>query len=238
MTRNQKDSLWEKAPAWRGLTVTASFLTLAAFALPVLLSQPEQAPQPAPVRAQAAPMRVAVAPQPVTVAPPPAILTLPPRVSAPPAHAPTAIPPVRAAAIPVPAIVVPQTAPASGAPVCGLRQSATAPVLIGLGTVTGFEDHALSMARIEMTEAQSGGKIDPDYIDNQRVIVQRPNGQNTVFILPKNLQVHIGDRVTLQNGYRNMALPCNYVPIQIASDIGPAPAAALSGEAATTSQQN
>src|ERR1700760_3427407 len=42
-------SLWEGAPAWRGLTVTASFLTLAAVALPLLLPQSE-APHVAPQR--------------------------------------------------------------------------------------------------------------------------------------------------------------------------------------------
>jgi hypothetical protein len=107
-----------------------------------------------------------------------------------------------------------------------LRQTAIAPVLIGLGTIAGFEDRAASLARISVTESQSGGKIDPDYIDNQRVIVHRNNGRNQVFIVPKGMVVNVGDRVTLQDGYRNMALPCNYIPIQIASDIGPPPAAA------------
>ncbi len=56
--------------------------------------------------------------------------------------------------------------------------------------------------------------------------MHRNNGRNQVFIVPKGMVVNVGDRVTLQNGYRNMALPCNYIPIQIASDIGPPPAAA------------
>jgi hypothetical protein len=31
----------------------------------------------------------------------------------------------------------------------------------------------------------------------------------------------VGDRVTLQDTYRNMNLPCNYIPNLIVGDVGP-----------------
>ena len=103
------------------------------------------------------------------------------------------------------------------------------PRLFGLGTVVGFEDHALSLARIQLTESQNGGKIDPNYIDNQRVLVHRMNGMDIVLILPKGMTVNIGDRVTMQSSYRSAALPCNYVPNQIATDLGPPPPPSQTG---------
>jgi hypothetical protein len=117
----------------------------------------------------------------------------------------------------------PQAASQSTASVCNMQQRDIAPRLIGLGTIIGFEDHALSLARIQLTEANVGGMIDPNYVENQRVTVRRNNGQEGVFIVPKGMSVQVGDRVILQNGYRNTALPCSYVPVQIASDIGPPP---------------
>lgn len=101
----------------------------------------------------------------------------------------------------------------------------TAPGLpqhFGVGVVVGFENHDISLARIQLTQTQMGGKIDPAYIDLQRVHLRMPNGRIVTFIQPKNLTVRIGDRVTVQDSYRNVNLPCNYIPQQITSDLGPA----------------
>jgi hypothetical protein len=72
VSASRGESLWEKAPGWRSLTIAASVLTLAALALP-LLPAPETAPlHPAPVAqlapAVATPPAVAQ-PQPVPAAP-------------------------------------------------------------------------------------------------------------------------------------------------------------------------
>jgi hypothetical protein len=96
------------------------------------------------------------------------------------------------------------------------------PQHFGLGTVVGFENHDISLARIQLTQTQMGGKIDPAYIANQRVNLRMPNGRIVIFIRPDNLPVHLGDRVTVQDSYRNVSLPCNYVPQLITSDLGPA----------------
>jgi hypothetical protein len=221
--------LWDNAPAWRNLIIAATLLTAVAAALPVLLppqmnaivTAPARIVSPPVVRALSAPARQLAVP---VLAPP---SEQKPRVRAAalaPARQNQAQPAQQVQPAPQQIQPVQQTQPAQPANVCTLRPMSPTPQLIGLGTVIGFEDHALSLARIQVTEAQAGGKIDPAYIDNQRIIVQRPSGQTSVFILPKGMTVQIGDRVTLQNGYRNMALPCNYIPVEIATDIGPAPA--------------
>src|SRR4051812_16203460 len=198
------ESLWEKAPAWRRLTMAASVLTLAAVATPLLLPQP----QPAQPHVQV----VAVAAHPE--APPPKI---------------AASPPVQLAALPPPThAVTPLVRPATPAPqsnVC-LLVGPPAPNHFDAGKVVSFEDHATSLARIQLTQAHNGGQIDPDYVDNQRVTVELRSGQYVVFLVPKTMQVQVGDRVNVQGGYRNINLPCNYVPNLITADLGPAPAAA------------
>lgn len=254
----KRDALWEKAPAWRNLSVIASMLTLAVVALPILLpAEDGSAPKSAVAPADAGVAPSPPVPQAMPVSPPALFAPQTPGKAAPPiGQSPTPIiprgysvdgppsalaaplltpatpqPPAEASSLPTPGAplpaIVPETAENPAVSACALRQTATAPRLIGMGTIIGFEDRAASLARIPVTESLSGGEIDPDYIDNVRVIVRRNNGQNTVFIVPKGMVVHLGDRVTLQDSYRNMALPCNYVPIQIASDIGPAPAQLL-----------
>jgi hypothetical protein len=120
------------------------------------------------------------------------------------------LPPPRVAAARVPA------------PVCRMTMP-DAPLNHSRGVVIGFEDHATSLARIPRSEASAGGRIDPAYIDNLRVRVRFDSGQVVVLILPKTLTVRAGDRVTAQSGYRNAALPCNYIPNLITADLGPVP---------------
>ena len=93
---------------------------------------------------------------------------------------------------------------------------------MGVGRVVAFEDHATSLARIQLTQRQNGGLIDPDYIENLRVHVLLGNGDMRVLIVPRTMQVHAGDMITCQGGYRNLNLPCNYVPNLVTSDLGPA----------------
>lgn len=214
----QQGSLWENAPGWRNLTLAASLLTLTAVALPVLLPDPGA---PA-TTIDAAP---SVAPQPPSTPPalPPAP-TPPPEVPAPaqPGAVASLVPPSAPATAPV----APQTAAEPAAPVCSMVPLDTGPRLEGLAIVMGFEDHASSLLRIQRSEALLRAKIDPDFIENQRVFIRGTRtGRNGVFILPKGMEVKIGDRVMLQSNYRNAALPCNWIPGLIAYDIGPPPPA-------------
>lgn len=126
----------------------------------------------------------------------------------------------------------PIPAPATQSNVCPMVMPPS-PITFGIGVVMSFDDRAMSMARIQFTQAQTHGQIDPNYIDNQRVIVRLGSGELRVFLVPKTMQVHPGDRVTFQGIYRNMNLPCNYVPNLITADAGPAPQNATSGSATT-----
>lgn len=189
-----QESLWEKAPAWRNLTIAASFLTLAAVALPVLLPQPEvmiSAPQTAFIK-PAAPA---------------------PSISAPaaPAAAPVPAEPAHVAALPD------SQTPAQA---CGLRQPA-GPYPMGLGTIIGFETPAQSLADIPRREARLGGTIDPAYVHDLRAMVRQDDGRVQGFDVLPGMTVNMGDRVTLQDSYRNQSRPCSYIPILITADSGP-----------------
>jgi hypothetical protein len=113
---------------------------------------------------------------------------------------------------------VPQ--PQTQSTVCSIIGPQT-PIPRGYGRVVSFIDHGTAMALIQMTQRNAGGLIDPDYVDNQRVAVQVGNGMTRTVLVPKTMQVHIGDTIAWQEGYRNMNLPCNYVPSLITSDLGP-----------------
>jgi hypothetical protein len=138
------------------------------------------------------------------------------------------LPPAAPVTAPAPS---PIPAPATQSDVCRMVMPPL-PVALGNGVVMAFEDRATSLARIQLTQAQNKGVIDPNYIDNQRVTVRMGDGQYHVFLVPKTLQVHPGDRVSFQSGYRNVNLPCNYVPNLITADRGPAPQNTATGPAA------
>lgn len=244
-------SLWEGAPAWRGLAVTASFFTLAAVALPLLLPQPE-APHVAPQRMVQHVGMSAPRPVPPTIKPAVPMVAMPPAALQPaaPVHSavaralahpavspiPQAPAPVQTASLPPATPVGSATAPISNPTLAPTGQSNVclmvmppSPTGFGSGMVMSFEDRATSMARIQVTQAHAGGQIDPDYIDNQRVTVRLVDGEYRVFLVPKTMQVHAGDRVNGQGSYRNINLPCSYIPNLITADLGPAPENAASG---------
>jgi hypothetical protein len=85
-----------------------------------------------------------------------------------------------------------------------------------------FEDRATSLVRTKHNEAELGGKIDPDYLDNQRVSVKLSNGSYRIFIMPKTLTVRLGDTVVVQSLYKNVNRACEYIPPLVTSDLGPA----------------
>ena len=93
---------------------------------------------------------------------------------------------------------------------------------MGLGTIIGFETPAQALADIPRREALQGGAIDPAYVNDLRATVRQDGGRVQGFDVPQGMNVQVGDRVTLQNSYRNQNLPCSYVPILIVADSGPA----------------
>jgi hypothetical protein len=108
---------------------------------------------------------------------------------------------------------------------CALR-TPPAPNALGAGVITAFIDHDRAIALVDRTQQQAGGKIDPDYIDNQRVTVRLDNGGRATVLIPKPMSVRLGDRVTVQGAYRNAQLPCNYIPNLVTADLGPSPSPA------------
>lgn len=258
----KQQRLWDQAPGWRNLVITASLLTTVALALPLM---PEPAAKSAAIAAQPRPHPVQTA----TLAPAPAKPVLAPITPAPVAPAPAApapatpvrpalhtaiVKPVTAHAAPStpaaqPATAQPATAqpaPATASPPAQLASAAPQPtpstaaepatadpskvcLLNGplaphpqdVGRVVAFEDRAMALARIQLTQSISHGQIDPAYVDNQRVHIDLGNGHIRVVLVPRGMTVSMGDIVMVQSGYRNMSLPCNYVPNLITSDLGP-----------------
>src|SRR6185312_10335923 len=105
---------------------------------------------------------------------------------------------------------------------CALR-AAPAPVALGNGTVQSLVERTEAEAMIVRTQAMAGGKIDPDYANNQRLAVTLDDGQRFTVLAPPGMVVHVGDRVAVQSSYRNAQLPCNYVPNLVTADLGSAP---------------
>ena len=104
----QQEKLWDRAPAWRGLTMIASVLTLAALATPLLVPQPVELSPPV------AASHIAAAPQAVRPATPAPAMTLPapqiapqPQATAPVSPHIAALPPAVQPAAPAPAMTLP-----------------------------------------------------------------------------------------------------------------------------------
>jgi predicted aspartyl protease len=107
----------------------------------------------------------------------------------------------------------------SGAAGCAL-QVPPAPAELGPGTVTTLMTAAMVKANIEGGQAQLHGLMDPAYADRTAVVVHLDSGRDQVGRAPPGLDVHVGDRVTLQGVYRNAALPCHYIPNLVTADQG------------------
>jgi hypothetical protein len=63
--------------------------------------------------------------------------------------------------------------------------------------------------------------MDPTYVGRTAVVVHLDSGRDQVGRMPPGLDVHVGDRVSLQGVYRNAALPCHYIPNLVTADLGP-----------------
>ncbi len=91
---------------------------------------------------------------------------------------------------------------------------------MGLGTVQGVEDHAVSAARIVRVQQQAKGQIDPDYADTPRVLVRLDSGETHAVAVLTAMQPKVGDRVEVLGLARNSKLPCNYLPVRVGSIVG------------------
>lgn len=207
------ESLWEKAPAWRGLAIAAFLLTGLAAATPALL--PEPAP-PHPLVASAAP----AAPAPHIAAPQAKASSMPqplmPQPLPPVHHHPHVLP---HAVAPVAPQVATAVLPSQS---CSINMPATPHPMSG--TVVGFIPHDQSLRIFRNTQRFSGGTVNAGYIDEARVMVQPDPGTwggSHNPVVPPGLTVAIGDHVTYQTPYRDPVQLCGFIPSQVTADQGP-----------------
>ncbi|HEX3888663.1 MAG TPA: hypothetical protein VHW05_14295 [Phenylobacterium sp.] len=90
------------------------------------------------------------------------------------------------------------------------------PVSMGPGTVQGVEDHEVSAARVVTTQQRVGGRIDPDYADTPRVLVQLDSGQTHAVATKAAESPQPGDRVEVVSLTVSHKQPCSYLPVRIA----------------------
>ncbi len=190
------------------------------FAPPQLNGPPPQALRTTPPAAMAA----SRAQEPVTASAPirtasiPPLPPSPPQTTADPGPALQASPKSSASSAPQTDAPGSQTAQDIASPqTCRLRLPGL-PTQSASGTVLAVIPQSEVLASIPDTELVQGGKLDPAFKDTPRVKVRLDNGGYGNIAVPEYLQVHIGDQVTLHSGYRNMKLPCNYVPATITAD--------------------
>jgi hypothetical protein len=212
------ESLWEKAPGWRNLTMAAFVLTALAAATPALLPADVPAAPHHPHVAAAAPAAPHIqAPQ---AAVPSAPQLLPPvhrhphvqMAALPPAAAPVAAPLVAPVAAPV----------AQPSQSCSIDMPAAPHPMSG--TVVGFIAHDQSLRIFRNTQRFSGGTVNAAYVDEARVMVQPDPGTwggSHNPVVPPGMTVAIGDHVTYQTPYRDPTQPCGFIPSQVTADQGP-----------------
>jgi hypothetical protein len=190
-----RESLWQRAPAWRTLTVAASFLTLAAVAMPLLDPGGEEI------------VLAAVEVTPAVGLPP-----LPPPAQA--------RPPARPASH---ASVVRPAPPPADATSCGLNAPST-PRAMGGATIVGFFTAEQSQATFRNRAGMRGGEPSPTYLGNLWVRIHPDGAAPGVVrgtVLPAGMQVAIGDHVRFDGAYRDPSLPCHFVPSLITRNDGP-----------------
>ncbi len=98
------------------------------------------------------------------------------------------------------------------------------PLRHGILKVVGFMPQPEALELLEQTQKQVGMKISPRYVDNQRVRLLPIAGKSeryTVALLPKGMQVKMGDIVDFTWGVKSdPKFPCNYVPNLIDHVVG------------------
>jgi hypothetical protein len=90
----------------------------------------------------------------------------------------------------------------------------------GHGEVVGFLNPEQAMKLLQQTQFMTRMAINPDYLSNVRSLVHLDGsveGSRIVYLVPKGITVHIGDRVDVVGGHVDTNLPCHYIPNLIAN---------------------
>jgi hypothetical protein len=117
----------------------------------------------------------------------------------------------------------PAQAPAATpeAPACALNLPAQGKAL-GEGAVERIEDHGFSMARVAKVEQGMKAKIDPDYAETPRVVVELLSGETMAAATTADMHLRTGDRVEVTSLARSPN-GCHYLPVRVSKILGAAP---------------
>jgi hypothetical protein len=80
------------------------------------------------------------------------------------------------------------------------------------GVVVAFVSKQKAATLIMHTESLAHAQIDPDYVDNQRVVLRLSSGRRAVVLVPHDMTVTIGEAVTFTPGHASRGDKCLYVP--------------------------
>ena len=94
---------------------------------------------------------------------------------------------------------------------CSIRMAGK-PAPAGKGVVTKLLTQAEAMALLSSTEAKVGAPIDGAYINNVRAIVRGDDGRVKTVLVPYDMTVDVGDRISFQSSYISSPQVCSYVP--------------------------
>lgn len=88
------------------------------------------------------------------------------------------------------------------------------------GVVTAIVPNSQVLNVIARGEAHARGRIDPAYVDLQRIVVDL-DGHHNIITVPRAMTVKLGDRVATEEGHRSHGAECRWVPNLVTDDFGP-----------------
>ena len=85
----------------------------------------------------------------------------------------------------------------------------------GRGEVVGFLTSDQAVRLLQNTQFSSRMAINPDFLTNARSLVHVEgslDGTRMVYLVPRGMNVRIGDHVEVISGHVDPSLPCHYIP--------------------------
>lgn len=83
------------------------------------------------------------------------------------------------------------------------------------GQIISFMPPSQAMAMIPKSERLANGKIDPQYVQNQRVLIH-PDGApayaRILALIPMGMHAYVGEQVRFVGGHASPNLSCHYIP--------------------------
>ncbi len=95
---------------------------------------------------------------------------------------------------------------------CPTIHLADRPHPAGKGIVIKVLSQSEAVALLSKTQDIVGRQIDAAYVNNVRVIIRADDGRSKTILIPNDMMVLVGDRVSFQSAYLSPRPLCNYVP--------------------------